>query len=71
MSVYRDLEAVIGNELDQCDRAILHGNTEKALRELREAVNKLDDIARKLRTEPYHPEDHSRALGAGDMLHLI
>ncbi len=52
MSVYRDLEAVIDNELDQCDRAILHGNTEKALRESREAVNKLDDTARKLRTAP-------------------
>ncbi len=63
MSAYRDLEAVINNELDQCDRAILHGNTEKALRDLREAVNKLNDIARKMRTEPYHPEDHSRALG--------
>ncbi len=65
MSAYRDLEAVISNELDQCDRAILHGNTEKALRELREAVNKLDDIARKMRTEPYHPQDHSRVLGGG------
>ncbi len=65
MSVYHDLEAVISNELDQCDRAILHRNTEKALWELREAVNKLNDIARKMRPEPYHPEDHSRALGGG------
>ncbi len=65
MTAYVDLEAVISNELDQCDRAILHGNTEKALRDLREAVNKLNDIARKMRTDWSHPEDHSRALGAG------
>ncbi len=65
MTAYGDLEAVISNELDQCDRAIVHGNTEKALRDLREAVNKLNDIARKMRPDGNHPEDHSRALGGG------
>lgn len=40
---------VIRGELDDCQRAIKHGNVPKALNELEDAIRKLREIAAELR----------------------
>jgi hypothetical protein len=48
MSIHSDLQCIIEGELDQCERALKNGNTEKALRELDYAMRKLKEIASKM-----------------------
>ncbi|MCW5692933.1 MAG: hypothetical protein KIT48_11270 [Pseudolabrys sp.] len=48
MTIRNDLEAVIRGELDDCERALKREDPEKALRELRDAIDKLTEIARKV-----------------------
>lgn len=49
MSIHSDLEKVIRNELDDCERALKQGDITKALRELDYAVRKLKEIESKVR----------------------
>ncbi len=49
MSVHDDLERIIRNELDDCERALKNGDVDRGLRELDDAVRKLKDIERRVR----------------------
>ena len=49
MRVHGDLEGVIRSELDDCEPDLKRDDVEKALRELDDAINKFQDIVRRVR----------------------